>query len=78
MPKESNICSFWPWITSKSRCVIKAMDYLDQKAIRWPVILRVVGKKSSGKRKGRRQGETTANRNQIDSRSADEINHLTK
>jgi len=38
-------------MASKNRCVIKAINDLDQKAVRWPVSLRVVGKSFSGKRK---------------------------
>ena len=33
-------------MASKSRCVIKAINDLEQKVIRWSVSLRVVGKKS--------------------------------
>ena len=40
--------SFWPWMASKSRSVIKAINYLDKKVIRWPVFLPPF---SSGKKK---------------------------
>jgi len=66
--------SFWPWMASKSRCVIKAINYLDKKVIRWPVSLLVVGKKPFWQKKGgRQQGETIVNKYRTDWTSADEL-----
>jgi len=65
--------SFWPWMASKSRCVIKAMNDLEQKVIRWSVSLPTF---FSDKRKfGRRQGENKANKYKTAPTSTDEEKH---